>query len=86
MGRVGLERGRVVSVGSREDVEGTGIGAVREVVNEATYLGRRTEEDLPTRKKQHQHTSGAAYNLKKIRTHLGLRALRHFRGPLALTS
>jgi len=33
-------------MGVWKDVERTGLGPVGQVVNEASYLGRRTEEDL----------------------------------------
>ena len=44
MGRVGLGRGPVG--GRRHNVERAGLSSMREVINEASYLSRRTEEDL----------------------------------------
>jgi hypothetical protein len=44
MSRIGLNRTPIVS--GRENVERASISVMREVVDEASYLGRRTEEDL----------------------------------------
>lgn len=40
-----LERGRCV-MSCRKDVERAGVGSMREVIDEPSYLSRRAEEDL----------------------------------------
>lgn len=46
MSRVGLESGPYPVLSGRQNVERAGLGAMREVINEASDLSRRTEEDL----------------------------------------
>jgi hypothetical protein len=72
MGRVGLESCPCPVLSGRQNVERAGLSAMREVVNEASDLSRRTEEDLA----RSNHPFKTLIHLDfKIRTYLGLWAL-----------